>query len=312
MRKWILVLCLSLAFVFGLALTVQAREITSFQGDNLGQIKLAVLREGPKGGEPVLVDDHLRVTGYLNIDTGIIVREKPGGKPVIIGDHLRVDGWLFANVGIVRGTPGEDPVIIADHLRVEGEISRAAGPVKVKDDLEVTKSLNVKGVSNFTGQVTVKKLKVTEKLELASTLDVSKANIVGAEAKTWLYFRTPGKQIDQWCPSPCTWYALNDGFVYMGERFFPIPFRGRLTKLTVYATQGPDSGNSHTITIRKNGIDTAMQVTLSAGQTEGSSTVVVEVQEGDKISIKNTVTGGLNTWSAQEVGIVIQVETDVT
>lgn len=140
-----------LIFVFGLVLflglglflanQVQAKGVASFEGDNLGQIELAVLREGPKGGSPVLVDDHLRVTGFFYPDQGIVTGNS-GGDPVIIGDHMRVDGWLFANAGIVNKGSGGDPVIIADHLRIDGEISRGFGPVKVKDDLEVTGKLS--------------------------------------------------------------------------------------------------------------------------------------------------------------------------
>lgn len=311
MPKWILIFCLSLAFVFGLVSTTQAREIASFLSDNLGQLRSAVLREGPKGGLPVLVDDHLRVAGYVNIDTGIIVRERPGGLPVIIGDDLRVDGWLFANKGIVRDAPGKDPVVIADHLRIEGEISRAIGAVNVKDDLEVAGKLTVRETSDFIGEVTIRRLKITGKLEIGSILDVEEAIIHGAEARSWIYFHTPGRMSDQWCPPPCTWYALNDGFIYGSERFFPVPYAGRVTKLAVYATKGPDPGNTHTIIVRKNGADTGMQVVLRSGEIEGSSTAAFDIRPGDRLSIRNVLTGVINTYSAENVGIALEIETRV-
>lgn len=186
MRKKLVILGLILIFGVGLALTIQAKEIATFKNEKLGQletIKVASIQEGARGGDPVIVEDHLRVMDFLYVDKGI-VSGKSGGDPVIIGDHLRVDGWLFANAGIVNGEPGGSPVIIADHLRVDGEISRDAGSVKIKDSLTVTETTSLPGVTFFktlaifSSDLHVSDLDATGNISASGNLSVSKNSTV--------------------------------------------------------------------------------------------------------------------------------------
>jgi hypothetical protein len=72
-----------------------------------------------------------------------------------------------------------------------------------------------------------------------------------------------------------------------------MPFNGNLRNMYVSADVAPGASKSWTITVRKNGVDTSMVVTLSgASQTTGQYTgSQVSFTTGDKISVKITPSG---------------------
>jgi hypothetical protein len=63
--------------------------------------------------------------------------------------------------------------------------------------------------------------------------------------------------------------------------------------LIVHLTTAPTIGNKdRTFTIRLNGVDTALTVTIADGATDGTDAVnTVALVAGDLISIKHTITG---------------------
>jgi len=75
-----------------------------------------------------------------------------------------------------------------------------------------------------------------------------------------------------------------------------FPVAGKLKNFYVRLNQAPGAGKSFTFTIRKNGADTALVVTISGTDTVGQNTTnEIEIAVGDLVNIKiaptNTPTG---------------------
>jgi hypothetical protein len=90
----------------------------------------------------------------------------------------------------------------------------------------------------------------------------------------------------------------------------PVPGTSLTVKITVTATTGP-VGGSVVFTLRVNGADSALVVTLTAGSTAASTTTGVAVSAGDDISIKAvagaTVTvGAINACVALSLSHAIE------
>jgi hypothetical protein len=75
--------------------------------------------------------------------------------------------------------------------------------------------------------------------------------------------------------------------------FIRIPQASVAKALSVRATTAPGGANVATITLRKNGIDTPLTVTLTGAQTSNiNNSVSVSYAAGDSISVKTATTGG--------------------
>jgi hypothetical protein len=85
---------------------------------------------------------------------------------------------------------------------------------------------------------------------------------------------------------------------------------GILSKLYVRVSANTTSANS-SVTVRKNGVDTSLTVTITAGTAEvkEDTTNTVTVAAGDKLSYK-TVSGGTGTMSMAVMSCVFQADND--
>lgn len=83
---------------------------------------------------------------------------------------------------------------------------------------------------------------------------------------------------------------LRDFITFDSQALFPTP--GTLKKFYVEISVAPGDGNSRTFTIRKNGVNTDLAVTISGGATTGNNTAdTVDIVAGDKVNIVSTVSG---------------------
>lgn len=81
----------------------------------------------------------------------------------------------------------------------------------------------------------------------------------------------------------CTWSSLEDECKQI------VPTSGKLKNLYVKLTTAPGTGKSRTFTLRKNGEDTALTVTISDSATEGNDTVhEITMAAGDIVSLKSS------------------------
>jgi len=89
-------------------------------------------------------------------------------------------------------------------------------------------------------------------------------------------------------------YLMPDGTINASEDFpiFVPAIQSTLTKMQVSMSQAPGVGESVTITLRKNGVDTAMTLTIEGASTSNSdlTTVVRPINAGDKLSLRVTTT----------------------
>lgn len=106
--------------------------------------------------------------------------------------------------------------------------------------------------------------------------------------------------------------ALPNGtrFLYPGaspasatEVFVRLPAAAVVKGLSVRVTTPPGGADSCVITVRRNGVDTALAVTLTGAQTSGvNSSVSVGFAAGDTISIKTVETG-----ATQDIIVVVEL-----
>ena len=81
---------------------------------------------------------------------------------------------------------------------------------------------------------------------------------------------------------------------------------GTLRNLRVKGQTAPGSGQTHTFTVRKNGVDTGLAVTLSGSVTSGANlTTSISVAAGDVLTLKEVASAGAATTS-----ITASVEVD--
>lgn len=77
------------------------------------------------------------------------------------------------------------------------------------------------------------------------------------------------------------------------EVFLKMPFAGRVSHMYFRAFSG-SAGAGTTLTLRKNGVDTALVISLAAGATTGSDTAnSVAFAEGDELSLQSVHGGGI-------------------
>jgi len=85
-----------------------------------------------------------------------------------------------------------------------------------------------------------------------------------------------------------------------------FPTAGTLKKFYVRLVVAPGGATSRSFTIRKNGVDTGLVVTISGADINGNNTAAgdaVDIDAGDRVSIQHTVTGA-PAVSAARFGIV--------
>jgi hypothetical protein len=64
-----------------------------------------------------------------------------------------------------------------------------------------------------------------------------------------------------------------------------------LSDLTVYLTTPPSVGNSRTFTVRQNGVNTSLAVTISNNNTTGVTSIPISMSTMDLISLLHTTSG---------------------
>lgn len=75
----------------------------------------------------------------------------------------------------------------------------------------------------------------------------------------------------------------------------PMPTSGTVTDMYIYCTQNSDTGpgaSSWIVTLRKNGADTGLAVTLTGAGQSGNNSTNVTFVAGDELSLSFEVTGG--------------------
>jgi len=81
------------------------------------------------------------------------------------------------------------------------------------------------------------------------------------------------------------------------ETVFPAP--GTLSRLRIFLENAVGPGESRTFTLRINGSDTALTVTIPAGAIEGEDlTNSVSVVAGDRVQLQQTVVGVTSNYAA--------------
>lgn len=69
-----------------------------------------------------------------------------------------------------------------------------------------------------------------------------------------------------------------------------VPIAMQLTNMTLYCANAPGRGQSVTYTVRKNGVDTGLTITLSDTTSGGTNNTVVSFAAGDTVSVSATAT----------------------
>ncbi len=88
------------------------------------------------------------------------------------------------------------------------------------------------------------------------------------------------------------------------DRVWPVPTAGKMTSLSAYVNQAPGSGDSWTVTLRKNASNTSLSCTISGSSTQSCSAIgTVTVSAGDRLGVEFTEGGSAASttgsgWSA--------------
>ncbi|MEH7595541.1 hypothetical protein [Bacillus toyonensis] len=137
--------------------------------------------------------------------------------------------------------------------------------------------------------------------QTAGTLVLSSTNLQNSNANnfgfstisqpTFLVWADPGS-----LPNSATrFYRPGTAAVSTTEAFLRLGQKAVIKSLAIQALTGPGGTNTVTLTIRKNGVDTPLTVSLTGTQTSNiNNDISVTFLAGDRISLKVT-TGGANT-----------------
>ena len=108
------------------------------------------------------------------------------------------------------------------------------------------------------------------------------------------YLSSPGFQAGTFYLYPMNGFVADVSATEV-DRQIPIPCDGTLSKLTIETDTGPGTSKTYVITLRKNGSDTALTLTLSNTETSGAdNTNSVSVSAGDLICFSVVGTAGAN------------------
>jgi hypothetical protein len=103
-------------------------------------------------------------------------------------------------------------------------------------------------------------------------------------------------------PSSTEYNSLASGYSWTGteaERHKLVSTSGKFKSLRVRLSGSPSSGDSYTFTLRVNGADTALTVTISDSAQQGEDiTHEVSVSAGDRVSLKCTPFSDPDTQTA--------------
>jgi len=83
-----------------------------------------------------------------------------------------------------------------------------------------------------------------------------------------------------------------------------IPERCTLSQLRVHLNAAVVGGQSITVTVRKNGVDTALTVTISAGQTGSDLADAITFEQGDALSVKLVTSATFGSTTEVKITLV--------
>lgn len=106
-------------------------------------------------------------------------------------------------------------------------------------------------------------------------------------------------------PVGSTYYLVNNGTATNEQNPHQMPFRGVLRNLAVLAAGAPGAGQSYVYTVRRQGIDSSLTVTLTGGSVRNGFDYTNELacSKGDSVCVKVVTSGGASvqphTWNAE-------------